>query len=207
MATSKNIRRANRRQKTNLFKYKGLWAVALVGIALFSLSGSGLLYAAHLEDNDAFCASCHTQPESTFYQRSQSAAMDLASAHAAKDVTCIQCHSGAGVTGRLNGMMVGAGDLAAFTSGQYHKPAIVTVPISDANCIKCHADVTQTRDFNRHFHAFLPRWQALDPQAATCVSCHQAHTTTGQAQLVFLERVTTTAVCQQCHAFSGEGGG
>src|SRR5574337_973368 len=127
--------------------------------------GAGGMYAAQLEDHDAFCASCHTQGESTYYQRTQAAApVDMASAHAAKNVGCIQCHSGPGLTGRVGAMMVGASDLAAFVSGHYRNPAVTTVPLGDANCAKCHADVTTRRDFNNHFHVFLPQWQRLDPQ-------------------------------------------
>ena len=42
---------------------------------------TGLAYAAHIENNDAFCASCHTQPESQYYQRALAPPVDLASAH------------------------------------------------------------------------------------------------------------------------------
>ena len=64
----------------------------LAAIAFFVIAGGGFLFAAHTEENDAFCASCHTQPESTFYQRAQAAAVDLASSHHAKNtpVKCIE---------------------------------------------------------------------------------------------------------------------
>ena len=169
--------------------------------------GAGSLYAARLEEHDPFCASCHTQGESTYYQRTQAAGpVDMASAHAAKTVGCIQCHSGPGLTGRIGAMMVGASDLAAYVSGHYNNPAVVTVPIGDANCLKCHADLTTRRDFNNHFHFFLPQWQRLDPKhAATCVECHQAHVTGGQANAAFMTEATVVPVCQRCHAFAGEG--
>ncbi|MFN8457930.1 MAG: cytochrome c3 family protein [Anaerolineae bacterium] len=179
----------------------------MIGLGLVLFSGGGLLYAAHLEDENAFCASCHTQPESSYYERTQQAApVDLASAHNRKDVLCIECHSGVGVKGRLEAMKVGAGDLEAYLTGNYHKPAIITVPIADSNCLKCHADVPATTKFNRHFHAFLPKWQSLDPQAATCVDCHQAHATGGQAEQDFLQETPTTKVCQQCHNFASSRG-
>jgi nitrate/TMAO reductase-like tetraheme cytochrome c subunit len=59
------------------------------------LAAGGFTFAASQETHDAFCASCHTQPESTFYQRSTAAQpMDLASYHTAQQTRCIDCHSG-----------------------------------------------------------------------------------------------------------------
>ena len=189
---------------------KRRWPAILSGIALFvlvALIGSGgLLYAAHQEENDAFCASCHTQPETTYFARTQDAkATDLASWHHGKagqsgQVTrCIDCHSGAGVSGRLNAMQIGSVDLIAYVTGQAKQPAPLTHPITDANCLKCHADVPTTQNFNRHFHTFLTRWQAADPKAASCVSCHAAHATDGLPNLVFLQRERAVQVCDNCH--------
>jgi predicted CXXCH cytochrome family protein len=162
-------------------------------------------YAAQLENKDAFCASCHTEPESQFVNLAQSVPVDLASAHAAKGVECIQCHSGRGTVGRVTAMAsVALPDLIAFRLGHYAQPAVTTKPMGDDHCLKCHASVTQNRDFNNHFHAFLPLWQARDPQhAATCESCHVSHVTGGDPQTAFLVEATTVAVCQRCHAFAG----
>ncbi len=195
-----------KRQSGRPFARFSLFLVIGAGIlAVFLLSSGGVLYAAHLENNDTFCASCHTEPESTFVDRSQAGApVDLASSHAGKEVHCIQCHSGDGVAGRVDAMTIGASDLLAFKTGNFHAPAIVTVPIDDANCLKCHSDVSNTQDFQEHFHAFLPKWQELDANAATCVDCHEAHVTGGLTQISFLTESTTTAVCQRCHSFVGE---
>jgi predicted CXXCH cytochrome family protein len=180
---------------------------AFIGLAFF---GTGGIVMAHVEENDGFCASCHTQPESAYYQRALAAAapVDLASAHTARNVPCIQCHSGAGVTGRAEAMVnVGAKDLLAYVTRNYHDPAIVITPITDEHCLKCHADVSQGTAFNNHFHRFLPKWQQADPtHAAKCVDCHKAHVTDGLAQVAFLEEKPTTAICQQCHTFAGQGG-
>jgi predicted CXXCH cytochrome family protein len=180
---------------------------AWVGLGIVLLLTTGiLLTAAHLEENDGFCASCHSQPETTFFQRTQTTdAVDLASSHYTHQVKCIDCHSGPGVTGRLGAMRVGAGDLIAFATHTDTQPAPLTVPIDDANCLKCHPDVANTRDFNRHFHAFLSRWQAIDKTAATCVDCHSAHSTDGSASLGFLQQARTERVCQRCHAVAGRG--
>jgi len=174
-------------------------AVMAVGIILAS---GGLVTAIQLENHNAFCASCHTEPESQYYQRSLAAPVDLASAHNAKNVPCIQCHSGPGTAGRVDAIAsVAAPDTFAFYSGHYRKPATVTVPLGDEHCLKCHPDISAGQDFNNHFHAFLPRWQAQAPKdAATCVECHQGHNTNGRADIAYLEEAATVAVCQRCHS-------
>lgn len=183
-----------------------VWSIAVVVFAAVAASG-GLMTAAHLEENDAFCASCHTQPESAYFDRSHAdTPVDLASWHSGQSTRCIDCHSGRGVLGRLGGMSVGAGDLLAYLSGNARQPAPLTVPISDGHCLKCHAMTTQTQDFNRHFHAFLPRWQAADPQASTCVDCHTAHVTGGDPAIMYMQEQQVVSVCQHCHLAVGVGG-
>ena len=171
------------------------------------LAGGGMVTAIQLENHNAFCASCHTEPESQFYQRSQVAAVDLASAHNAKEVACIQCHSGPGTAGRVQAVAsVAAPDTFAFYSGHYRKPATLTVPIGDEHCLKCHADVSARQDFNNHFHVFLPKLRAAAPgNAATCVDCHKGHVLNGLPNVVFLPQATTEAVCQRCHSILREG--
>lgn len=176
-------------------------------VALLALTAASatVAYATHLENNDAFCASCHTEPESRYFTQSRESPVDLASAHGAKSVECIQCHSGRGSIGRLTAMAtVALPDLLAYRSGHYRNPALTTVTVGDDHCLKCHADVTRRGDFNNHFHRFLPLWQARDPaNAATCVSCHQAHVAGGDPKIGFLAELTATAVCQDCHTFAG----
>jgi predicted CXXCH cytochrome family protein len=175
-----------------------VWAAVVVALVL---AGGGLGTAAGLEEFNGFCAACHTQPESDFVARSQTAAVDLAAKHDQAWATrCIDCHSGPGLSGRLGAMTLGARDLAAFVSGSAQQPAPLTLPIGDANCLKCHSNIPATKNFNEHFHGFLARWQALDPQAGTCVSCHTAHSTDGDPSENFLQMERTQQVCDACHA-------
>lgn len=201
---SKNARPTSRRKTrrnmpARLFTFLKL-ALSAVGLALV-LTVSGFTYAATQESHDDFCASCHTTPESTFYARSIAAQpVDLASAHQAGKARCIDCHSGAGVSGRISAEMLGAHNALAFYTGQAVQPAPLTHPVGDISCLKCHQDVTQKEPaMNTHFHVFLSRWQAQDPNAATCVSCHQAHVTGGDATIMYLNETPTRAVCQSCH--------
>ncbi|MEZ4862337.1 MAG: NapC/NirT family cytochrome c [Caldilineaceae bacterium] len=194
--------------------------VGIVVLGIFLAAGS-FTYVASQEARDPFCASCHTEPEATFYQRSIDAhPVDLASYHTGEQTRCIDCHSGPGVTGRLQAELLGARNAALWYMGHATQPAPLTVPIADANCLKCHQAVTQ-RGYTaklavtlpelgrereegeeggpNHWHEELARWQANDPNAATCVSCHPGHPTDGTAQTGFQVGQATRAVCDACH--------
>lgn len=178
----------------------------VAGFLLFGLVVP--LSAMQFENHDSFCAACHTEGETTFYDRSTAApSVDLASFHATRHAArCIDCHTAPGLIGRYGGLMAGASDLVSYFSGHYPQPAIQDNPIGDGNCTKCHADILTDQAFNNHFHVFLPRWQALDPRnAAGCVDCHVSHDTANDAGAVFLSQKTTINICQKCHQFAGQG--
>jgi hypothetical protein len=200
--SSQNIRNINPRLRSTR---KVLAACFIVGIML---AASGFAFAATKEQHDSFCSSCHTQPESTFYQRSIAVnPVDLASAHIPDKTRCIDCHSGPGISGRVKAELLGAHNALAYYTGTDVQPAKLTRPIGDENCLKCHQNsVTQTNiNLNNHFHVFLTRWQAVDQNAARCVSCHTGHATDGEAQIAFLNRTITEGECQSCHQALGAG--
>jgi predicted CXXCH cytochrome family protein len=179
--------------------------LAVIGVGIL-LTASGFTFAATQETHDSFCASCHTRPESDFYQRSLDAqAVDLASFHKEKNTRCIDCHSGVGVSGRVSAELLGAHNALAYYSGMAVQPAVLTRHIGDDSCLKCHEDIAARQDMNNHFHVFLARWQALDPNAGTCVSCHSGHATDGNSQIQFLNEANTQAVCESCHRAVGGG--
>jgi hypothetical protein len=181
-----------------------LAGIIAIGLALI-VSAGGTAYALNLENHDAFCASCHTEPEGEFYQNSlQTSSTTLAAYHVQKNVRCIDCHSGSGLFGRLQGLEQGAQDLIAYESGNYHHPAITTNPLGDGSCLKCHAEVTKNESFNNHFHVFLAQWQSIDPHAAHCIDCHTSHSV-AQASQSYLAVATVQNECQACHAVAGRG--
>lgn len=199
-----NERRSRRSRPPRERRLSVLGAMALVGVVIAVIAAGTTAYALDRENHDAFCASCHTQPETEYYQQSlQSQPATLAAFHSQQGVRCIDCHSGGGKFGRTTGLTQGAQDLLAYYSGNYHDPAISTNKLSDDSCTKCHADVTTGRSFNNHFHIFLPRWQAVDPNAAQCVDCHPSHPSANPAQGYLIE-TTVTAVCQHCHSVLAE---
>jgi hypothetical protein len=186
-------------------KFQIYAGVVIVGLVVFGMIIP--FTAMQFENHNSFCASCHTEGEQTFYDRSiASAPVDLASIHDIKgQARCIDCHTGPGIIGRYGGLMAGSTDLISFFSGHYPQPAALEEPYPDANCLKCHAAITQKQDFNNHFHVFLAQWQARDKNAASCVSCHLSHDKSGDAKIAFLNEKTTVAVCQSCHTAVGAG--
>jgi predicted CXXCH cytochrome family protein len=191
---------STKKQQPSARKFRLMWVIIPLAV-LVVLGIAGFIVAATVEENDSFCASCHTQPESTYYDRSQSAAVsDLAGFHHGQEVKCIDCHSGEGFGGRFDAILMGAHNAFTFYTGTAIQPAKLIVPIQDGNCLKCHANVTKTRTQDTHFHYFLSRWQSVDPNGAGhCVTCHTSHTTDGQEDLRYLNATRTEAVCQRCH--------
>ncbi len=191
-----------------------LTAGIVMGALVLALSMGAIAYAIRLEEHDDFCASCHTQPEVEYYQRSLQVATDLASYHRPENTHCIDCHSGAGPVGRAVGLSQGVDDLVAWYMRNYAQPARTTRPVSDGACLKCHAQVTQ-RALDRldtqvlgmgppgHFHYLLADWRRSDPQASPCVACHPAHQMEGVG-LKFISFQQARAVCEACHRAMGE---
>ena len=83
------------------------------------LTLAAVLAVSHYEESDPFCASCHTVPEVTYFDRAQQAKAsmsvyaDLSSAHYGADngFRCIDCHRGnEGVFHRITALSLGARD-------------------------------------------------------------------------------------------------
>jgi predicted CXXCH cytochrome family protein len=184
-------------------------------LVVLAIGGAGVSLL--LENQNSFCASCHTEPESKYYQQSlQTNVTTLASFHNQKQTNCIDCHSGGGPLGRAQGLQQGIDDLLIYWSGNYHQPAITSNPLGDDSCLKCHAAVLTrgrgsppspiqnpvqargNRANDGHYHQFLQRWQAADPRAAHCVNCHTSHTD-GPANVGYMTADPVSQVCDGCH--------
>jgi nitrate/TMAO reductase-like tetraheme cytochrome c subunit len=194
--------------------------IAAAGVVIVLLTAGGFAFAANQESHDPFCGSCHTQPESTFLERSTaSQASDLASFHTTKNTLCIDCHSGQGISGRVQAELLGASNAAKWYTGTAVQPAKLLMPISDENCLKCHQNVTQrgfvtkesitvqgVRTNNRggegglgHWHEQLAKWQATSATAGTCVSCHAGHSSGMTLQAGFMSSQAVIDNCNACH--------
>lgn len=199
-------------------------AVVVGGIAvsLFGIIGiGGIAVSISLENQNSFCASCHTEPESKYYQQSlQPNSVNLAAFHIQKQTLCIDCHSGGGPLGRAQGLEQGIDDLILYESGNYKKPAITSNPLGDDSCLKCHSEVLArgrrsppspiqnpvqargNRANDGHYHQFLQRWQTVDARAAHCVNCHTSHTD-GGSNVGFMAADPVSEVCDGCHRVLG----
>jgi predicted CXXCH cytochrome family protein len=197
------------------------------GVVVVALTASGFTYAASQETHDPFCGSCHTQPESDFLQQAASApAVNLASYHTTQNTRCIDCHSGQGILGRVQAELLGARNSFKWYTGTAVQPAVLSFPIGDGNCLKCHQQVTQ-RGFtpqeqitvpgvragrgrgeggNNHWHEQLARWQATSAAAGTCISCHSGHITGSSTQNGFMDQ-NVQGVCDACHQVLRRGEG
>jgi len=194
--------------------------IAIGAVVVVLLIGGGFAFAASQESHDTFCSSCHTQPESTFFGRSTAAApTDLASFHTTKNTGCIDCHSGQGTLGRIQAELMGAKNAFKWYSGTAVQPAVLTTPIGDANCLKCHQQVTaknfspqeqitvqgaQTRGRGEegganHWHVQLAKWQATSATAGGCVSCHSGHDATSTSAAGFMNSQNVQNTCNACH--------
>jgi len=207
-------------------------ALLVAVVVVILLTAGGFAIAASQESHDSFCASCHTQPESTYFQRETAGSpVDLASFHSSNSAgyaRCIDCHSGQGLVGRLQAELLGARNAVKFYTGTAVQPAVLNYPIGDGNCLKCHQDVTQ-RGFtpkeqittpgrgggegggeggrNNHWHENLARWQAAAPATAgSCTSCHGGHPTTGTTQSGFMDTQAVQNTCNACHQVLRRGG-
>ena len=200
---------AKRQIRVNQKKNKLPFILGILAGLVVVMTVGGFSVGATLEQTDSFCASCHTQPEATFFQRSTAnAPVDLASFHTTKTTHCIDCHSDSWVTGRVGAEISGAFNAMHFFTNTATQPSKLYAPFSDANCLKCHeAAITASANRNNHFHVFLSRWQATDPNAGRCTSCHAAHTHDGASDNGFMVDARTQPVCDACHQVLAHGGG
>jgi hypothetical protein len=191
--------------RTPQFNVRRGFLLALGGCFLaFGLAFAG---ATQFENQDANCASCHTQPEVEFVTRAQSvsagaAATDLASSHAGigtGPTRCIDCHSGPAPLGRLGSIALGAKNVYVHVSSPgVRYPA---APHNDENCVKCHVDLEKSTNFDLHSHRYLPEWWAKAPEsAARCATCHTSHSVDGVPAIGFLNQARTQQQCEACHA-------
>jgi nitrate/TMAO reductase-like tetraheme cytochrome c subunit len=162
---------------------------------------AGDAYARHLEQDDRFCASCHTQPETEYLARfegavAQNNAQDLAAFHhRKKDTRCIDCHAGEGIIGRGQVLTLAAWDALKYNTGTARQPAVVVVPVQNEACIKCHADALTKAGFDNHEHNKMS-----DPSAPfiACTDCHVTHRL-GDERNAFQFRDAILPKCEYCH--------
>lgn len=198
---------------------------AVIGVIVVGISvlAATLTYTSELEKHNDFCASCHTEPETTNFMRFEMAlsdpATDLAAFHHAHaessvmphdpNMRCIDCHVGEGFLGRATVVTLSAYDALRFFTGTAEQPAHVVFNVQNEACLKCHeADVKKYADqpetrfiIDNHYH-----YKYYQPGAppVSCTSCHSGHNPGSEANQ-FVSNKLAIPVCQACHQFEGKG--
>lgn len=182
-------------------------------LVLFAFAGIAVLIGAvgwvsYQEQDNRFCASCHTQPESEYLARFTRAdtqpADDLAAFHHRKqEVRCIDCHSGEGFAGRSAVVAFAAWNAFKHYAGSARQPAMIAIPIQNEACVKCHADAIRKPGFTNHVHNkyFDP---PESPPFIRCTDCHVSHRA-GDERTAFQFRDAIFPKCEYCHTQMGHG--
>jgi hypothetical protein len=142
----------------------------LLGMILMGLAVYGSMQAVNYISQPAICADCHGSP----YQNYTAIKGSILPSHANNSVTCIACHSGKGIQGRLealktvaNAKIVKDTNLVInqlFRANFSSDKSFNTTMFSSlsANCEKCHPN----SDLKGEMHA----------NKTACSLCHFAHT-------------------------------
>jgi hypothetical protein len=190
---------ASLRRDDGRFRTGFLLLVAVIFLLATGAYGAG----ARLEADDAFCASCHVEPENRYYRQSVSPGQPptLAAFHAGKQVRCIDCHSGRWIPGRLRAQWLGLQNLLAFRAGKHKRPAQTTRPVGDIGCSKCHGDLSWVSERPGHYHSPVLRreWQARGGPANTCEACHPSHQAFNPDEAGLVDEAEVEGQCEACH--------
>lgn len=147
-----------------------------LGRGMLVLAAGMYATGVQLENDDAFCASCYVEPETTYYRASLTPdqVATLAAFHAGANTRCIDCHSRQWIPGRIWAQWGRLQNALAFRSGDYTAPAVNTRPVGDGGRSKCHSDMSWVIEYPGHYHSpWLRRdWQAANGPINTFEACH-----------------------------------
>jgi nitrate/TMAO reductase-like tetraheme cytochrome c subunit len=200
---------------------KRRWPVilAIAFFALIIIGGAGFVTASALEEHDNFCISCHTVPETTYYNRAyisldhpDDTPPDLATAHyllSHKDnkpeFACINCHRGDSSLGqRISTLALGGRDAVIYVVGKedstIEKSKIAEGWLPNAACVSCHTDTLLTlKGLDSHFHNHLPQAAQALAAGGTLIVPDNLKAQAARFLQRGLQTVATSLVCTDCH--------
>jgi Cytochrome c554 and c-prime len=188
-------------------RWLAIVGAVVLGVVVLGVVGfaSGTL----LEENDSFCGSCHTVPETTYLDRSGAASVsasavvsDLATFHYHQALTnttsfqCIVCHRGTASLGdRAQTLALALKDTVTLVSGHANpaieRSSVVEPALVNAACVACHETTLLTqRGTATHFHNLL---------AATKALVAQGKQMTGNGRNRENRQFDTSITCTDCH--------
>jgi cytochrome c nitrite reductase small subunit len=155
-----DIRRLDRRPLINL-RSSALLLAAMIGL-LLGIGGFTFKYAegfSYFSADPEACVNCHVMgPQYDSWQKSSHR----------RAAACVDCHLPHGLLAKyLAKAENGYHHSRAFTLQNFHEPIMITSRnsrILQKNCIDCHHDMVRN----------LVEGATNDPDAITCVHCHQA---------------------------------
>jgi hypothetical protein len=198
---------APKRRRWPLFIVVGFFAVVIFGSV-------GFVTATALEDHDSFCISCHTVPETTYYNNAYESldtiinTPDLASqhymlAHQKGDTfACITCHRGdASLGNRVAAITLGGRDTVTWVLGRedptLNKQQITEGWLANNSCVNCHKDTLLTlKGISNHFHNNLPITKTLHDQGNAYIIPKDYQGDTINTEV---HTVNTALTCTSCH--------
>ena len=183
------------------------WGIGVI-VLLVAVAGS-VSFVSYQEQDNRFCISCHTQPETEYFNRYERAvatnfADDLASFHhRKKEVRCIDCHVGEGMGGRTTVVAMAGWNAFKHFTGLAQQPAIIIVPLQNQACAKCHDAELRKPGFENHFHNKYFDVKEITP-FILCTDCHLSHRP-GDERTEFQFRDAILPKCEYCHVQMGKG--
>lgn len=186
-------------------------------IGLLALAAVPTAVVKRLDEDNRFCISCHLH-QAIYRNTTGDSLMTLSTAHyharrsehGGHPERCFTCHSGEGVVGWSAVTALSAWDAARWVIGDRHEPTAMRLPLTNAACLKCHAEVMQGTASDEEtwkFHPLLSHRNVKTP----CIACHVTHAR-GTREHHFLDPPVVRRQCQACHrnmegGEGGEGGG
>ncbi len=173
-----------------------------------------------LEQNDAFCTSCHLASGTRLHADNAAdfaarPAVSLVVAHAAAGndahadgaFRCIDCHGGTGFAGRARVKALSLRDGLIYLTGRFEEPHGMSWPLRDEDCRGCHGEFASASAASESWDS--PAFHALPVHnrelGVACVACHLAHERGGLTDRNFLHPEPVRAQCARCHPEFAEG--
>ena len=188
--------------------------VLAAALAAAAAGAAGWTITDRLEQDDAFCVSCHLTPDVPLHAENHAdwlarPAVSLAVAHAAAGndargdgaFRCIDCHGGTGAVGRARVKLLSARDGFWYAVGRFEEPEGMRWPLWDEDCSRCHGSFEEVGSGDAAtpdpaFHELAVHNTDL---GVACVECHVSHERGGLAEHDFLHPQQVRAQCARCH--------